>query len=132
MSNQTMRPKWWQVYAMLVALLGLFWLEAHARLTGTDHVLAELGILVLIFGSLRAWLKANRAALMESDPTEAGWGVGICDIPAAEEAEDEPGRQGMDAVASAGIQAHLKDDSGREDRKAASGGLPNLRFVSRR
>ena len=46
MSSKKQQPKWWQVYVALPVLLGLFWPETHARMTGTDHILAELGILV--------------------------------------------------------------------------------------
>jgi hypothetical protein len=137
MSTQSVHPKWWQVYVLVLGLLGLFWLETHARLTGTDHVIAELGILVLIFGSVRAWLKANRSALMESDPTEAGWGVGICDIPEAkmypaDEAEDEPARQAIHTLASAAIQGDLKDASSWDGQGAASGAFAKMRLVSKR
>ena len=60
------------------------------RCTETEHIIAELGILFLIFGFVQLWLRANRSALMNSDPAEAGWRINLYEIPVA--AAARPGR----------------------------------------
>jgi hypothetical protein len=77
-------------------MAGLFWPETRAPLTETEHILAEIGIVVLIFGSVQLWLRANRSALMQIDQPEAGWSVKLHEVPEAQlralhEAEDRVG-----------------------------------------
>ena len=81
MWNEKKHPSWWQLYVMLPVLVGLFWPEERAALTETEHVIAELGILALIFGFVQLWLRANRSALMNIDPAEAGWRIRLYEIP---------------------------------------------------
>jgi hypothetical protein len=95
-------PQWWQLYVMLPVLVGLFWPETRAALTQTEHVIAELGILALIFGFTHLWLRANRSALAGSDPAEFGWGVKLYEIP--------PHQQ--DAAEEDGDRASLRRDPG--------------------
>jgi hypothetical protein len=119
MSNSTQHPKWWQAYTAVAALLGLFWPETHAQLTGTEHIVAELGILALIFGFLRAWLHANRSVLIESDPADAGWGARIYrNYPAArqdlESGDDQPIERPADAIAVAGPKFAWRERAWRE------------------
>jgi hypothetical protein len=66
---------------MLPVLTGLFLPEQKAALTETEHVIAEFGILFLIFGFVQLWLRANRSALMKIDPAEAGWRIRLYEIP---------------------------------------------------
>ena len=88
-------PKWWQLYLMLLALVGLFWVETKATLSQTEHTIAEIGILCLIFGFVQMWLRANRSALLHMEEEECRWGLNIQEFQAAqlrevEEAEDQP------------------------------------------
>jgi hypothetical protein len=73
MSSIKRRAQWWQLYFGLPVLLGLFLPEMRASLTETEHIIAELGILFLVFGFTQLWLRANRSALMNMEQQEAGW-----------------------------------------------------------
>jgi len=81
MSSEKKHPKWWQVYVMLPLLVGLFLPEMQAALTEPEHVIAELGILALIFGFVHLWLRANRSALMNMDEEAGQWRIRVYQIP---------------------------------------------------
>lgn len=82
-------PKWWQLYLMLLGLVGLFWAETRAILSQTEHTIAEIGILCLIFGFVRMWLRANRSALLRMEEEECRWALNIQEFQAAQLREVE-------------------------------------------
>ena len=95
MSTEKKHPKWWQLYVTLPVLVSLFYPETRAAMTETEHIIAEFGILFLIFGCVQLWLRANRSALMNIDPAEAGWRISLYEVPveqlrALDEMEDSP------------------------------------------
>jgi hypothetical protein len=119
MSSKKQNARWWQVYLMVPVLLGLFWPETRAPLTQTEHVIAELGILALIFSAVRWWLRANRSALMSSDARDAGWGVRVYEIPTErlrdmEHTEDRPSEHPVRRIAVSNNQGVLSDTFQRD------------------
>jgi len=93
MSHKNQKPQWWQLYVGLPALVGLFLPETRAALTEMEHVLAEFGILVLVFGFVQMWLRANRSALLHDEPADAGWRMelhplSLVPLPDPERAEE--------------------------------------------
>ena len=114
MWTEKKHPSWWQLYVMLPVLVGLFWPEEKAALTETEHVIAELGILFLIFGFVQLWLRANRSALMNIDPAEAGWRISLYEVPVEqlrdlEDDEDRAGRRRMLQMPTPEIRGVLSD-----------------------
>jgi hypothetical protein len=83
MSGNARKPRWWQLYVMLPLLTALFLVEMRLRLTSTEHIIAQLGILGLIYGSVHIWLQANRRALMGLDEEHAEWRVRVYQFPPA-------------------------------------------------
>jgi hypothetical protein len=45
-------------------ILGLFWREATVPLNQTEHTLVEIGLVLLLYGWVAVWLKANEGALL--------------------------------------------------------------------
>jgi hypothetical protein len=95
MSTKKQDPKWWQLYVMLPVLVSLFYPETRAALTETEHIIAEVGILCLIFGFVQMWMRANRSALTNINPAETGWGIRRYELPVEQlrdlgELEDPP------------------------------------------
>lgn len=84
MSSEKKNPKWWQLYVMLPLLVGLFWPEMQARLTETEHIIAQLGILCLIFGCVHVWMRANHSALLHMDEEHGTWRLHVYVIPPEE------------------------------------------------
>src|SRR5574340_993002 len=95
MMTKKKSPQWWQLYLMLLALVGLLWVETQTTLSQTEHGVAEIGILWLIFGAVRLWLRANRSALLHLEEEECRWGLRIQEFQAEQlrEVEEARGRQ---------------------------------------
>jgi hypothetical protein len=85
MPSNKRSPQWWQVYVMLPLLVSLFLLEMRLPLTHTEHIVAQLGILFLIYGFIHLWLRANQSAwngLGEGfDGPRGEWQVKVYEIP---------------------------------------------------
>ncbi len=88
MSSKGKRPAWWQLYVGLPLLSSLFVFEIDLHLDQTDNIILQLLILGLIFVFMRAWLRANRGALMEMDEhapeRQEPYGVRVYQFPPAE------------------------------------------------
>ena len=67
MPSNRKRPAWWQLYVGLPLLCSLLVFEIDLHLDQTDNTILQLLILGLIFTFMRAWVRANRGALMEMD-----------------------------------------------------------------
>jgi hypothetical protein len=63
MSSRNTHPKWWQVYLTLPLLIALFALDSRLRISIRGHQAVQIGIVLLIYGSIHFWLKANHSAL---------------------------------------------------------------------
>jgi len=66
MKHQDRRPAWWQLYLLVVGMIGLLVLEARAPLSEFDHEAAAIGTLVLGFGLAERWLRANSRAFLHA------------------------------------------------------------------
>jgi len=60
-------PSWCLLYLSLPLMIGLILLEMRLPLSDTGHRFAELIIVLIVFGSMFFWLKANAGALIQED-----------------------------------------------------------------
>lgn len=67
MSNKNVRPKWWQLYLTFPGLLVLFALDSRLKISTRLHQLVQISILIIVYGLIHIWLKANAATLSSSD-----------------------------------------------------------------
>ena len=67
MYSQNSRPKWWQLYLALPLLIVLFMLENRLKISARGHQFVQIGILVIVYGLVHVWLKANSIALSKMD-----------------------------------------------------------------
>ncbi|MCE9646175.1 MAG: hypothetical protein K8S20_09270 [Chloroflexi bacterium] len=67
MTTNGARPKWWQVYLTFPLLVGLFMVDTRLKLSSRGHQAVQIGSILLIYGLIRLWLKANATALMSMD-----------------------------------------------------------------
>ncbi len=81
MSQPTIRPRWWQLYLTLPLLLALFLVERRLRLSAGGHLAAQIGIVLLIYGLIDVWLRANARALSRADQDETHETIIISPIP---------------------------------------------------
>ena len=128
MSSRSRNPQWWQLYVGLPLLVGLFWPEMQLRLPETENVMAQLGILFLIFGFVQLWLHANRSALMNLDEDEGQRGRRVYEIPpaslrASDDLERRTREHPMLKIPSSGVKGVLSDtfewDSSEEESRAS-------------
>jgi len=64
MKRCSKRPGWIWLYLVALLMVVLGWAEVRVRMSSTLHRLAEIGILILIYGLVNIWLSANQAALI--------------------------------------------------------------------
>jgi len=81
MSSNYARPKWWQVYVTFPLLIALFMLDSRLRLSTRGHQAVQIGIILLIYGLVHLWIKANAKALSEMDRAQYGGSVRVIMIP---------------------------------------------------
>lgn len=88
MSSESNKPQWWQLYVGLPLLVGLYIPEMRLHLTTTEHIVAQMGILALIYVFLHAWMRGNRRALMgldeRADERLGEWRIMVYEVPSAE------------------------------------------------
>lgn len=67
MSSSNLRPKWWQVYLTFPLLIALFIIDSRLKVSVRGHQAVQIGILLLVYGLISLWLKANASALSRMD-----------------------------------------------------------------
>ena len=83
-SSRDVRPKWWQVYLILPLLAALFAVENRLKLSARGHQATQMGIVLIVFGLVHLWLKANALALSNMDRRQYYGRTLIDRIPPAE------------------------------------------------
>ena len=61
------RIPWWQAFAFVPLLAGLFVGEQRLRLSSTGHQTVQVIIVLFVFGLLTLWLKAQDGALIQQE-----------------------------------------------------------------
>jgi hypothetical protein len=72
MYSPTLRPKWWQLYLIFPLLAVLFLIDNRLNLSSRGHIAVQLGILLLVFGLIHLWIRANSAALSHLSRMDQG------------------------------------------------------------
>ena len=67
MSPQHPRPKWWQMYLTLPLLIVLFLADSRLKISTRGHQVVQIGILLIVYGLMYLWVKANARALRALD-----------------------------------------------------------------
>ena len=86
------RPKWWQLYLIFPLLIALFIQEARFRISTRGHQAVQIGIILLVYGLIHLWLKANAAALSGIDQRIDHGMITVIRLPVSQlqEAEKSP------------------------------------------
>ena len=64
MRKERRRPSWWQLWLLLPALGILAFLEARAPLPPAGHTVVEVAIVLVVYGMVSVWLRANQVRLL--------------------------------------------------------------------
>ncbi len=90
MASKKRKPQWWQIYAMLPVLAGAFLLEMRLPFTSTEHIIAQLGLLFLVYAYIQSWMRKNRTAMMNEDENTGQWVFNVYEFPPADVIDAEP------------------------------------------
>ena len=53
------KPQWWLLFLLIAPVFLMFWDEARLAIPGSEHILFELGLLMLLYGIVFAWMWAS-------------------------------------------------------------------------
>jgi hypothetical protein len=67
MTSHDIRPKWWQLYLTFPLIIALFMLDSRLKLSSRGHTIVQIGIVLLVYGLVHLWLRANATALSRMD-----------------------------------------------------------------
>lgn len=109
MSSSSQRPKWWQLYLTFPLLIGLFILDSRLRLSTRGHEFVQIGIVLLIYGLIHLWIKANRSALLGEDQKQSIKIYRVLEIPPYESLDLANGRRSTFEIPDAEIPGLLGD-----------------------
>ena len=109
MSSSNTRPKWWQLYLTFPLLVVLFMLDNRIKLTQRGHIVMQVGILVLVYGLVHLWLKANSTALSKMDQKQYPGRVTVIRIPPYQLPDTSKDERPMLKLPDSGIKGILGD-----------------------
>jgi hypothetical protein len=81
MSSSNLRPKWWQLYLTFPLLIALFVAENRLKISARGHQAVQIVIVLLIFGLIHLWIKANSSALSRMDQEQYSGRFTVIRIP---------------------------------------------------
>lgn len=81
MTTSTARPKWWQLYLMFPLLIVLFILDPQLKVSTRGHQVFQIGIILVVYGLIYWWIKANSVALSRMDQEQYCPRVLILQVP---------------------------------------------------
>lgn len=67
MKKSSVRPTWWLLYLSAAVILGLLWMEVKVPLSENGHTWAQAGLVLVLFGLVMTWLRANDAAFLSEE-----------------------------------------------------------------
>jgi hypothetical protein len=77
-------PKWWQLYLTFPLLIVLFLMDARLRISTRGHQVVQIGILLLVYGLIHLWLRANAKALSNTNQRQADRRITVLRVPIPE------------------------------------------------
>lgn len=87
MLTSNFRPRWWQLYLTLPLLIALFAADSRLKISTRGHQAVQTGIVLLVFGLVHLWLKANSNALTRMDQEYVDKTFTVFQIPASQLSE---------------------------------------------
>ncbi len=109
MSTNTARPKWWQVYLTFPLLIALFLLDSRLKLSERGHQTVQIGIILLVYGLVHLWLKANARALSKMDQRQFHGTVTVTRVPSYQLPEPKNDKRPMFQFTNSEIKGTLSD-----------------------
>jgi hypothetical protein len=108
-STNYARPKWWQLYLTFPLLVALFMLDGRLKLSERGHQALQIGIILLVYGLVHFWLKANAMALSKMDQRQFHGTVTITRVPMVQLPEIKSDIRPMFQLTNSEIKGTLSD-----------------------
>jgi len=109
MYSNTPRPKWWQVYLTFPLLITLFMLDNRIKLSERGHQAVQIGIILLVYGLVHLWLKANAKALSNINQRQFHGTVTVTRVPSYQLPESNKDKRPMFQFSNSEIKGTLSD-----------------------
>jgi hypothetical protein len=109
MTTQTARPKWWQVYLTFPLLIVLFMADSRLKLTARGHQAIQFGIILIVYGLVHLWLKANTRALSNMDQGQFHGTVIVTRVPSNQLRDAKNDKRPMFQFPDSEIKGTLSD-----------------------
>ena len=127
MLSQNTRPRWWQLYLTFPLLIGLFVMDARLRISNRGHQAVQIGIILMIYGLIHVWLKANRSALSRMDQSAYGRSFRVIQIPPAELSESAHQKRSILQLSDSEIHGLLSEGMDMSYADAESFSMDEIR-----
>lgn len=73
MKIQNRKPSWGHLSLLVPLMLGLLLIDSYLKLSQLEHEFIEVGIVLLMYGSMACWLWVNQAALENETEDIGAW-----------------------------------------------------------
>jgi hypothetical protein len=107
MKSTKQNPSWWQLYVTFPLLIGLFMVDNHLKISTRAHQAVQIGIVLLVYGLIHVWLKANARALSRMDRQENSGTFRVIRLPIYQVPNDD--EQPLIQIPDSGIKGVLSD-----------------------
>ncbi len=81
MRSENTHPKWWQLYLTFPLLIALFVIDHQLKISPREHQALQIGIVLLVYGVIYWWLKANARAISRMDQQQYYGKFRVIQIP---------------------------------------------------
>ena len=109
MTTRTVHPKWWQVYLTFPLLVVLFMLDNRLKLSERGHQAMQIGIVLLVYGLVHMWLKANAKVLSNMDQRQFHGTVTVIRVPSYQLPDAINNKRPMFQLPNSEIKGTLSD-----------------------
>ena len=106
--RSNLRPTWWQLYLTFPLLIVLFVLDARLKISARGHQTVQIALVLLVFGLIHLWLRANASALSNKDRKDYGR-ITVIRIPVAPLPDSGTEAQTMFDLPASEIKGVLND-----------------------
>ena len=84
MISSNNHPKWWHIYLTFPLLIALFVLDHRLEISTPGHEVVQIGIILLVYGLIYWWLRANSRVISRIDRQKYYGSVMVIPIPPAQ------------------------------------------------
>ena len=109
MSSPNKNPKWWQLYLVFPLLIALFTVDNRLKISTRGHQAVQIGIVLLVYGLVHLWLKANSRALSRMDQNQPYETIRIIRIPSYQLPESKNDQHPLFQLPDSEIKGVLSD-----------------------